>query len=135
VDYQDGSFATSTYNADSTVAQRRTRDGLTLSHTYGAAKRLLSVVPSAVPAATMAELDAGNATTWDELSCATEHRRGDPSLAVAYASYDLGSRPAGEKVGNREALGWSSWTMETGNLSLTGVFKCRSQSKEPLIVK
>jgi YD repeat-containing protein len=107
VDYQDGSFETTTWNPDSTVATRRTRDGLTLTYTYDAANRPLSVVPSGAVAATLEPLDAGDATSWDALSRPTAQRRGDESLPVAYPSYDLGGRPAEEKVDQREALGWA----------------------------
>lgn len=107
VDYQDGRSATTTYNPDSTVKTQTTRDGLTLTYTYDAANRPLSVVPSGSGGEHLAPLDGGNLTKWDELSRPTLQSRGDSRLSVAYPTYDLGSRPQEEKVGEREALGWA----------------------------
>ena len=115
VDFHDGTFEESTYNLDNTVDTFTTRDGILVSHTYDNANRRRSSVPSAgsVPS-TLVALDAGDFADWDVLSRPTSMRRGsagltneDPSLTVAYPSYDLASRPGEERVGARGALAWT----------------------------
>jgi RHS repeat-associated protein len=112
VDYSDGTQETLTYHPDSTVATRTTRDGITLTYTYDPANRPLTVTPSGGTGTT--RTDAGDAYAWDALSRPTRLERGrpgvgglDPSLTLTYPSYDLGSRPAAETVGQREPLSWS----------------------------
>ena len=115
VDYHDGSFEESTYNPDNTVDTFTTRDGITISHTYDDANRRRTSLPSAgaVPS-TLVPLDAGDFADWDVLSRPVSMRRGrsglpteDPSLTVAYPSYDLASRPGEERVGARGAMAWT----------------------------
>ncbi|HSF39574.1 MAG TPA: Ig-like domain-containing protein [Thermoanaerobaculia bacterium] len=112
VTYADGSTETFTYNADSTVRTRQTRDGLTVTYDYDAANRLKTATPSAgTSAGTL--LDAGDSLAYDELSRPTRLERGrsgvggyDAALAVSYPFYDLGSRPASEVVGARAPFTW-----------------------------
>ncbi|MEM8930713.1 MAG: RHS repeat-associated core domain-containing protein [Acidobacteriota bacterium] len=116
-DYADDSFETvERYALDNQVLERTTRDGVRLIHTYDAANRLVSVVPSATArmASTLAPLDGGNASAWDTLSRPTRLDRGrpgvpdaDPQLSVAYPSYDLASRVGTERVGGRSPIRWS----------------------------
>jgi len=112
VTYADGTSEALTYNPDSTVATRRTRDGLLVTYTYDAANRLKAAIPAAA-GATPTLLDAGDAFAYDELSRPATLQRGrlgvsgyDPELAVRYPSYDLASRPGSETVGGRAPLSW-----------------------------
>jgi RHS repeat-associated protein len=109
VDFSDGTREVHTYNPDSSMATVTTRDGITLAYAYDAANRVRSITPSGGSATT--RLDAGDAYAWDALSRPTRLERGlpggsglDPDLAVAYPSYDLGSRAGAEVVGSREPL-------------------------------
>ncbi len=114
ITYADGTSETLTYNADSTVLTRRTRDGLLVTYDYDAANRLESVTPAVGEGgATPTLLDAGDRLTYDRLSRPTALDRGrpgvggyDPALAVRYPGYDLGSRPQAEVVGGRTPLAW-----------------------------
>jgi len=115
--YADGTVETRSYNPDSTVATRVLRDGVTLSYAYDAANRVVRVAPSGggdggQGGTTL--LDAGDTFSYDALSRPTRMGRGrpgvgglDPVLAVAYPSYDLGSRPGAEVIGQRSPLSWS----------------------------
>jgi YD repeat-containing protein len=112
ITYADSTTETLTYNPDSTVRTRQTRDGLLVNYEYDAANRLKKAVPSA-SAATTTLLDVGDALAYDELSRPTVLQRGragvagyDPALAVSYPSYDLASRPSSEVVGSRSPLSW-----------------------------
>lgn len=118
ITYADGTSEGLTYNADSTLATLRTRDGLTLTHGYDAANRLKTVTPSLAGGTVPALLDAGDSFSYDKLSRPSALERGrpgaaayDPALAVRYPVYDLASRPASEVVGGRAPLSWryDSW--------------------------
>ncbi|HSL81419.1 MAG TPA: hypothetical protein VLF66_01500, partial [Thermoanaerobaculia bacterium] len=113
-DYSDGSREERTYFPDSQVATITTRDGITLTYAYDPANRIESITPSALAGGTASLVDAGDAFAWDPLSRPTRIDRGrpgaaglDPDLAVAYPSYDLGSRPGAEVVGTRDPLAWT----------------------------
>ncbi|HKV12058.1 MAG TPA: polymorphic toxin-type HINT domain-containing protein [Thermoanaerobaculia bacterium] len=112
VTYADGTSETLTYNPDSTLKTLQTRDGLTLTHGYDAANRLLTVTPALTGGAVPTLLDAGDKLSYDKLSRPLSLESGRPgipgydaALAVRYPTYDLGSRPASELVGGR-ALSW-----------------------------
>jgi RHS repeat-associated protein len=84
-----------------------------VAYAYDAANRVLSVTPSGAGTSTTL-VDGGDTYAWDALSRPTRLERGragaaglDPELAIAYPSYDLGSRPAAEVVGGREPLSWT----------------------------
>ena len=124
VTYADGSKETLTYDTDSTVLTRKTRDGVLVTYGYDPANRLTSATPGAGGAATTL-LDAGDALAYDELSRPTLLRRAragvsgyDAALAVTYPSYDLASRPASEVVGARQPL---EWTYDTWNRPIESV--------------
>jgi RHS repeat-associated protein len=111
VTYADGSKETLTYDADSTVLTRKTRDGVLVTYGYDPANRLTSATPAAGAATTL--IDAGDKLAYDELSRPTLLQRGragttgyDAALAVAYPSYDLASRPGSEVVGARSPFTW-----------------------------
>ncbi|HYU34352.1 MAG TPA: Ig-like domain-containing protein [Thermoanaerobaculia bacterium] len=113
--YDDGSAETQTYNLDSTLATRQTRDGLLLTYSYDPANRLQAVTPALAAAGSSSStlLDAGDKYAFDKLSRPIQLESGrpgiagyDPALAVRYSTYDLASRPAAEAVGSRAPLSW-----------------------------
>src|SRR6185295_13612699 len=121
VTYADGTAEALTYNRDSTVATKRTRDGLLVTYTYDPANRLKTAVPSAA-GATSTLLDAGDSFSYDELSRPQALERSrlgvgsyDADLAVRYPTYDLASRPGSEVVGSRAPLSWhyDTWSRPT----------------------
>jgi RHS repeat-associated protein len=124
VTYADGTKETLSYNDDSTVKTRQTRDGLTVTYGYDPANRLKSATPAA-GGATTTLVDAGDALDYDKLSRPTLLRRGragvsgyDAALAISYPRYDLASRPASEVVGARPPL---EWTYDTWNRPVESV--------------
>ncbi len=121
VTYADSTTEVLTYNADSTVKTRQTRDKLLVTYAYDAANRLKTATPSLPPPPPSGPappppktlLDAGDALAYDELSRPTLLQRGragtagyDAALAISYPGYDLASRPASEVVGARAPLTW-----------------------------
>jgi len=121
VTYADGTSEALTYNPDSTVATRRTRDGLLVTYAYDPANRLKTAVPSTA-GTTQTLLDAGDSLSYDEMSRPTALDRGRPGisgyapeLGVRYPTYDLASRPGSEIVGSRSPLSWQydTWSRPT----------------------
>ena len=124
VTYADGSKETLTYDTDSTVLTRRTRDGVLVTYGYDPANRLTSATPAGAGAATTL-IDAGDKLAYDELSRPTLLERGragttgyDAALAVAYPRYDLASRPGSEVVGARSPF---TWKYDTWNRPIESV--------------
>ncbi len=115
IEYHDNTFEEFTYHPDSTIDTFRTRDEITITHTYDAANRLRASVPSAGNLSdSLVALDVGDFTDWDVLSRPTSLRRGSPGLpgedgglTVSYPTYDLGSRPGQEIIGTRSPLVWT----------------------------
>jgi RHS repeat-associated protein len=93
-----------TYYDDGTLKQWETRQGVRVTHTYDAANRLLSRVPTLTidprPEGLL-PLDGGDIYSYDAASRLLSARQpSNPNASVGFEGYDLGGRPSYERVGN-----------------------------------